>query len=331
MCGSPGLTKMDGLFVCQSCGTRYTLEEARKLITVKLDTTDEVKNLFQLARRALKDEDNENAARYYDMILLKDPNSWEAAFYVVYCKARECTINQIEDATNAITNCLDTVLELIKTHVPPQEQESACKEVHEKVMSITSLLEKAAQRTYEQLDSQQKLQHRNTWLNRLYAIIQCLYTLGDEMDKFFDSEDYAHPLSAQAWQRAVAWHQSIICFYSHKSSERNKVHNYQHKIQCYFPEYQLPPESLRGCYIATAVYGSYDCPPVWVLRRYRDDVLASRWYGRLMIRTYYAISPSLVRCFGNTHWFQRLWKGPLDHLVRHLQGKGFASTPYKDR
>ena len=28
--------------------------------------------------------------------------------------------------------------------------------------------------------------------------------------------------------------------------------------------------SSGGCYVATAVYGSYDCPEVWVLRRYRD-------------------------------------------------------------
>ena len=31
----------------------------------------------------------------------------------------------------------------------------------------------------------------------------------------------------------------------------------------------------RGCYVATAVYGSYDCPEVWTLRRYRDDTLYS--------------------------------------------------------
>ena len=28
----------------------------------------------------------------------------------------------------------------------------------------------------------------------------------------------------------------------------------------------------QGCYIATCVYGSYDCPQVWILRRYRDEI-----------------------------------------------------------
>ena len=51
----------------------------------------------------------------------------------------------------------------------------------------------------------------------------------------------------------------------------------------------------NGCYVATAVYGSYDCPEVWVLRRYRDFTLAHSWYGRAFIRAYYAISPKLVK------------------------------------
>lgn len=37
----------------------------------------------------------------------------------------------------------------------------------------------------------------------------------------------------------------------------------------------------RGCYVATAVYGSYDCPEVWTLRRFRDERLAQTWNGRL--------------------------------------------------
>lgn len=62
--------------------------------------------------------------------------------------------------------------------------------------------------------------------------------------------------------------------------------------------------STGGCYVATAVYGSYDCPQVWTLRRFRDYTLAETWYGRAYIRTYYAISPTLVKWFGKTDWFK---------------------------
>lgn len=85
-----------------------------------------------------------------------------------------------------------------------------------------------------------------------------------------------------------------------------------------------------GCYVATAVYGSYNCPAVWTLRRYRDHQLARSWYGRTFIRTYYAISPTLVHWFGHRAWFQNFWRKRLDKLVAKLQRNGVESTPYED-
>ena len=86
----------------------------------------------------------------------------------------------------------------------------------------------------------------------------------------------------------------------------------------------------QGCYVATCIYGSYDCPEVWTLRRYRDNTLGSTWYGRLFIRIYYAISPSIVKLFGKTNWFKNMWKGTLDKMVKTLQEKGVENTPYSD-
>ena len=90
-----------------------------------------------------------------------------------------------------------------------------------------------------------------------------------------------------------------------------------------------PPKG--GCYVATAVYGSYDCPEVWTLRRFRDYSLAETWYGRAFIKAYYAVSPTLVKWFGETRWFKAMWKGPLDRMVRSLQADGVENTPYEDK
>ena len=76
--------------------------------------------------------------------------------------------------------------------------------------------------------------------------------------------------------------------------------------------------------------GSYDCPQVWTLRRFRDNTLANSILGRAFIRTYYAVSPTIVRWFGNTQWFRKLWRSPLDKLVSKLQEDGVESTPYHD-
>lgn len=85
-----------------------------------------------------------------------------------------------------------------------------------------------------------------------------------------------------------------------------------------------------GCYVATCVYGSYDCPQVWTLRRFRDYKLNNTWYGRLFIKLYYAISPTLVKWFGKTKWFKKMWKGKLDRMVEKYKALGYEDTPYDD-
>ena len=87
----------------------------------------------------------------------------------------------------------------------------------------------------------------------------------------------------------------------------------------------------QGCYIATCVYGSYDCPEVWTLRRFRDNTLRSSWYGRFFVKVYYAISPKLVEKFGESKRFRLWWKKALDRLVGKLELQGLESTPYQDK
>ena len=84
----------------------------------------------------------------------------------------------------------------------------------------------------------------------------------------------------------------------------------------------------EGCYIATCVYGSYDCPQVWTLRRFRDDTLKQSAAGRAFVRIYYALSPTLVRHFGHTKVFQHFWRGRLDRLVKRLNGRGVEDKQY---
>ena len=88
--------------------------------------------------------------------------------------------------------------------------------------------------------------------------------------------------------------------------------------------------SSGGCYVATCVYGSYNCPEVWTLRRYRDFRLAKTWHGRAFIKIYYAVSPTIVKIFGSTKLFKNFWKKRLDKMVVKLKNNGYENTPYKD-
>lgn len=90
-------------------------------------------------------------------------------------------------------------------------------------------------------------------------------------------------------------------------------------------------KSNEGCYIATCVYGSYDCSSVWVLRRFRDEVLRKSIIGKLLVSIYYFTSPSLVRRFGDKQWFCRTWKFLLDRLVKRLINMGISDNSYTDK
>ena len=68
MCGSNDLIKQDGVFVCQNCLTKYTVEEARKIMLdgdtkIIIDTSKKEQNLFDLVDAQMKAE---NYAEAYD-------------------------------------------------------------------------------------------------------------------------------------------------------------------------------------------------------------------------------------------------------------------------
>ena len=112
-----------------------------------------------------------------------------------------------------------------------------------------------------------------------------------------------------------------------------KYTKYTEELKLLDPNY-VPPaiekQGKGGCYVATCVYGSYDCPEVWTLRRFRDYKLSKTWNGRLFIKIYYAISPTIVKYFGKQKWFKFIFKKKLDKMVNKLKTEGYASTPYND-
>lgn len=81
---------------------------------------------------------------------------------------------------------------------------------------------------------------------------------------------------------------------------------------------QTTPSGKSGCYIATAVYGSYSCPQVVALRRYRDDYLAKHFLGKLFIKVYYALSPTLAKFISPNSFIGRKIRSYLDKKVERL-------------
>lgn len=81
-----------------------------------------------------------------------------------------------------------------------------------------------------------------------------------------------------------------------------------------------------GCYIATAVYGSYEHPSVMVLRQFRDEQLLSTAPGRMFVSGYYAVSPTFARYFSSVSWLNSRARNLLDRFVEHLERKALRHS-----
>lgn len=79
-----------------------------------------------------------------------------------------------------------------------------------------------------------------------------------------------------------------------------------------------PQPDGGGCYIATAVYGSYDAPDVLVLRSFRDQVLRKHWLGRCFIKAYYFLSPPIAERLKDARRINGLVRAALDRFVARL-------------
>ena len=90
MCGSTDMVKQDGAFICQTCGMKYSVEEAKKMMiegtvdvqgTVKIDNSALVNKYLTNARRALDKEDWEEVEKYYNMVEQNANDNIEAVFF----------------------------------------------------------------------------------------------------------------------------------------------------------------------------------------------------------------------------------------------------------
>lgn len=246
MCGGTDLIKQDGVFVCQNCGMKYSVEDAKKMMiegtvdvkgTVKVDTSGELENLYQIARRAKDDNNGENAAKYYDMILLKDPTSWEASFYVVYFKALECKIAQIRSAAISVSNCEKNVLMLIRDNVPEDEQADAVKEVMLRSLLIANMLANGAKSHYDEIGPDIKNDYIQEYVNNVCAARDIMYTCGTQIDSIFQENTEIGKLAADAWKSGIEIHTRVLSYFADKSANEEIIMSYVKKIGKYDSEY----------------------------------------------------------------------------------------------
>lgn len=197
MCDSSNFLKQDGMYVCQECGAKYTVEEAKKLMVevdgdvpaapaapAAPDNSQRVENLRKLAQRAKEESNSEMAAKYYEQLLMECPDDWEASFYSTYYSAHNIKIAQIGSAANKVANIIGPTLRLVKSTVPEDQWPTTYIKIATDVLSFGNML---FNNITANLGSTNETANRNID-NWAVPTVTMIVIMGDEIRKQFPGE-----------------------------------------------------------------------------------------------------------------------------------------------
>lgn len=318
--------------ICEFCGSAFVVEKAINNYSINNNNKIHAnvvniyeakeptkhKNLYQAARRARESNDFETAVKFYEKICDKDPVSWEANFFAEYCGIRHPAWAPYRQSIDIIVDKIPFVLGLIRDNINDEQgQLNAVNIVIERTLDYINAYVDTMRRYYNCRESRNSVGQKNdpelirnlreSFSTDYHVISTALQNISNNTQRIFG-------INSKAYEYVrITVDASMLHL-----DECNKL-------------YLENEYKSGGCYIATCVYGSYDCPQVWTLRRFRDDTLLATWYGKFFIQIYYKVSPILVKQFGHTKWFKKIWQFSLDRMVEKLQKQGIESTPYHDK
>jgi len=79
--------------------------------------------------------------------------------------------------------------------------------------------------------------------------------------------------------------------------------------------------SRGGCFIATAAYGTPLAPEINVLREWRDFKLRKSVGGRMFVKVYYVVSPSIALIIAKSEQLKYLTRKTLTPIVEYFKRK----------
>lgn len=247
MCGSSNLVKENGLFVCKSCGTKYSVEEAKKMmiegtVSVKVDSSEELKKLFIAARRARDTNNATDAENYYNKILLKEPNNWESLFYVTYFKAQNTTIASMASSLILVTNSLESVLDLVSKLEDQEEKDKAISEITIKTSALTKNMAIVAKKTYLDCDYNIRYSFVDEFIERILTCANTVDSLAILLQEKFG--DKYNKLCAALWKQGIDIFFELYSTIKYNQKFKNYIYSFEKKVKTIEPNFSVPRSKL---------------------------------------------------------------------------------------
>lgn len=221
MCGSTDLVKKDGLFECQSCGTKYTVEEAKKMMvegtvqvegTVKVDNKDKIDNYLKMAESAYESDNLTEAEGYANKIIEIDPKHAEAWYIKGKAAGWQSTVANVRfsESIECWSNALKNVSE--KRH------DSMRKEIEDETLKLAKALMKLRADNFKANPSEKNYKE----LCDFNTIVNPFVLLITKAGLVIDLEDFLESMALTLNSAAVGGFNSANDYYGTKREDMNK-------------------------------------------------------------------------------------------------------------
>lgn len=246
LCGSTDIIKQEGLFVCQSCNTKYSLEEAKKMFNNKQPAntieSPELINLYNLARTKLDSDNFTEAWKYYQRILLIDSKSWEALFYTIYCKSKIAQLKEFTLLQSILLKNYKNILISIRDEITDEnKQKEIIKDVTDKTIEMTDKFYNISKHYYNmELDPNSRNEPENIkdYHCRCGNSELILNLFGNDLISLFGIKysDFA----VKVWKQSIEYRMTRIPNISTLPETQEVIKDYSNKIKIYDPNYVTP-------------------------------------------------------------------------------------------
>ncbi len=236
MCGSQELIKKNGVFICEHCKTKYDPEEVRKLVIegpvriqgpVRIDRSDELKNLLILAKRAKDANDVDKAVKLYEKIALMDPSNWEAAFYPDFYRAMKKPVTKFPAVCDSLKKATEVSLEIVRDTVTDvREIRSAVSEIADKVLMLSDRVFGGISGLSPEMISMVAP-----------SAIGLDYFLGNTIDSAFP---VLKDITVKAWKAGILNQHRVLTHLQDPEAQKQMMAFFIHKTRQYDPSFRGP-------------------------------------------------------------------------------------------
>lgn len=157
----------------------------------------DIANALKLARRAKEDNDSEGAKKYYELVLLEDPDNWEANFYGAYFTAQSTTLQNIPSTASTFANKLKSALRLVKESIEDSlELKTTVTEMSAKVLGTAVFYRDNA------INYRNKFTDVGTSGSWIKCALELVVTFADNVEELFPDNEDLIKIAVGDWKAA---------------------------------------------------------------------------------------------------------------------------------